>query len=195
MSTAKRLLDITAAITALTIFAPILIVAAILIRREDGGQVLFRQVRMGRHARPFVILKLRTMHDGEQVTKIGDWLRQTGIDEIPQFINVLRGDMSVVGPRPLTFGDLQRLGWDADERRHAVRPGITGLAQIFGGRTAEQSGELDHIYVAHMGVQTDIELILISFIMNIVGKTTVRRWLSTHRFAKRFGLSGKCSVE
>ncbi|MEL6962878.1 MAG: sugar transferase [Pseudomonadota bacterium] len=184
MSSGKRLLDVIAAIIALTIFAPVLVVAAILIRKEDGGEALFRQVRVGRHAQSFVIFKLRTMHNGEHVTKIGRWLRQSGIDEVPQFINVLRGDMSVVGPRPLTEEDLQRLGWAADEQRQAVRPGITGVAQIFGGQTADQSSELDRLYVTHMGVRTDIELILISFMMNMAGKTNVRRWLTMHRFAK-----------
>ncbi|MGH1482021.1 MAG: sugar transferase [Geminicoccales bacterium] len=184
MSTGKRVLDVTASITALSIFLPALIVAAMLIRQEDGGPVLFRQERIGRHARPFVILKLRTMHDGRHVTKIGRWLRQTGIDEIPQFINVLRGDMSVVGPRPLTADDLQRLGWSSDKRRQAVRPGITGLAQIFGGQTADQSNQLDATYIAQAGLLTDIELIVISFAMNIAGKRKVRQWLLKRRFAR-----------
>ena len=187
MSVGKRLLDVTAAMIALTIFAPALIVATSLIRLEDGGPVLFRQVRIGRHSQPFVILKLRTMRDGQEVTKVGRWLRQTGIDEIPQFINVLRGDMSVVGPRPLTAEDLRRLGWMSDERRQSVRPGITGPAQIFGGQTADQSSELDQLYIAKTGVLIDIELILISFTMNVVGKKRVRCRLSTHRFARRAG--------
>lgn len=191
MSMGKRLLDVTAAIAALAIFSPVLIVAATLIRHEDGGPVLFRQVRIGRQSRSFFILKLRTMRDGKQVTKIGRWLRQTGIDEIPQFINVLRGDMSVVGPRPLTAEDLRRLGWTSDERRQSVRPGITGLAQIFGGQTADQSSELDQLYIAQAGMLTDIELILISFTMNIVGKKRVQRWLSFRRIARQISLESK----
>ena len=183
MSAGKRALDIAASVVALLLFAPLLAVAALLIRLEDGGPVLFRQSRVGRHMKQFTVLKLRTMRDGRHVTRVGRWLRKTGIDEIPQFINVLRGDMSVVGPRPLTAADLQRLGWAEDTARHALRPGITGMSQIWGGRNAAESRAFDRSYVARASLATDLELIAISFAMNLAGKSTVRRWLSGHRFA------------
>ena len=107
----------------------------------------------------------------------GRWLRRTGIDEVAQFLNVCRGEMSVVGPRPLTSEDLSRLGW-TDARtdwRFATRPGITGLSQLFGGRGARTSLRLDRLYLKRQSVTLDLQLIALSFAANIVGKRTVRR--------------------
>src|SRR5262245_31337799 len=123
-----------------------MIVIAAAVWLEDGGHVFFRQPRLGYRRRPFSILKFRTMRDG-QVTRVGRVLRATGLDEVPQFVNILAGHMSAVGPRPLTEADVLRLGWDASECdfRWAARPGLTGLAQLV-GRSPQESLALDHAY-------------------------------------------------
>jgi lipopolysaccharide/colanic/teichoic acid biosynthesis glycosyltransferase len=146
---------------------------------DDKGPVLFRQQRLGRDRHPFSILKFRTMTDG-QVTRVGRWLRATGIDEIPQFINVLRGEMSVVGPRPLTRADIERLGWTGPDhdRRFTARPGITGLAQIFAGGGAARSQRLDASYAERAGVPLDTAVVAASFAVNLMGKARVRRALT-----------------
>ena len=179
--TGKRALDVVAACAALAGFAPVLWVAAALIRLEDGGHVLFLQQRVGRGGEPFRIYKLRTMRE-ERVTRVGRWLRRTGIDEVPQFFNVLRGQMSVVGPRPLTADDLSRLGWAHDPVRAGLLPGITGPAQVF-GLGAAASRALDHRYADEASLRVDLELIAVSFAINLLGKARVRSWLSGHRYA------------
>ena len=116
---------------------------------DDGRPVLFRQPRLGLRRRPFSILKIRTMRGG-QVTRVGRVLRGTGLDEIPQFINILAGEMSAVGPRPLTEADVLRLGWNsaAFDFRWAHKPGLTGLAQIVGPASPQDALELDRTYTA-----------------------------------------------
>lgn len=182
MLDAKRLFDIGLSAFALGLFLPVQIASSIAIRHEDGAPALFRQERMGRARRPFRVLKLRTMHEG-RVTRIGRWLRGTGLDETMQFWNVLRGDMSIVGPRPLTQHDLERLGFWKEDARFAVRPGITGLAQIFGGRSARHSRALDALYARRSSLGLDLRLIAISFAMNLVGKERTKRGLRQSRSA------------
>ncbi len=172
----KRAFDLAAATFALALFAPVLAASAVVIRLEDGGPVLFRQERVGLGGARFEILKLRTMRD-DVVTRPGRWLRATGIDEVPQFVNVLRGQMSVVGPRPLTPDDLARLGFDADPLRSTVRPGVTGLAQVLAPPTAAEVLEVDRRYVEGASLALDLRLVALSFAMNVVGKARVRRWL------------------
>lgn len=168
-------MDVGLSVVALALFAPVQATAAALIRLEDGGPVWFVQERIGRGRRPFRILKLRTMRDGE-VTRVGRWLRATGLDETGQFVNVLRGDMSIVGPRPLTQADIDRLGWAGPEHdaRFAVRPGITGLAQVVGGTTARHTLALDALYARRASAVLDMSLIAVSFAMNVLGKKRVR---------------------
>ena len=173
MTPGKRALDLVASGVALTLFAPVLATAAVLIRLDDGGPVLFHQERVGERGQPFRIVKLRTMRD-ERVTRVGRWLRATGIDEVPQFVNVLRGEMSVVGPRPLTRADLQRLGWADDPVRSSLRPGITGPAQVRAAG-ADASLAADRAYVPRLS--TDLGLIAVSFAMNVFGKSRIRSWL------------------
>src|SRR5688572_9105243 len=108
--TAKGVLDRAGAAAALVVAAPVLGLAALLIRLCDGAPVLFRQQRLGVARRPFQLVKLRTMSNS-RVTRLGRVLRELGIDELPQLVNVLRGEMSLVGPRPLTVEDVNRLGW------------------------------------------------------------------------------------
>jgi lipopolysaccharide/colanic/teichoic acid biosynthesis glycosyltransferase len=175
MLSPERAFDLACAAAATVCFAPLVGAFAIAIRAEDGGPSFFRQERVGRDRRSFTVLKLRTMRDGE-VTRIGRWLRESGIDEMPQFLNVLSGDMRMVGPRPLTPGDLERLGWTSREfdERFSVPPGITGLAQLLGGRTAEESWRLDRRYLETRGVGLDAAIVVLSFAVNVAGKKRVR---------------------
>src|SRR5256885_6974866 len=133
MSRAQRLFDVVGALAGLVLFAPATAVISAAVLLDDGWPVFFRQERIGYRRRPFQILKFRSMRGG-RVTRVGRLLRATGLDELPQFVNILRGDMSAVGPRPLTAADIARYGWDAPgfNFRWTVRPGLTGLAQLLG---------------------------------------------------------------
>jgi exopolysaccharide biosynthesis polyprenyl glycosylphosphotransferase len=169
----KRLLDVAVSLVALIGVIPILGLAAIAIMVEDGGPILFRQNRIGRRNQLFAIYKLRTMKveqtDGDgnrsasknddRITRVGRFLRRTSIDELPQLFNVLKGDMSLVGPRPHAIGSLagEKLFWEVDQRywqRHSLRPGLTGLAQVRGLR-----GATDHEIDLTTRLQADLEYI------------------------------------
>lgn len=179
----QRLFDLIGAAAGLLAFVPAMMVIAGAILLEDGWPVLFRQERLGRRRRPFTILKFRSMRDG-RVTRVGRVLRATGLDELPQFINILRGDMSAVGPRPLTEADIRRLGWTAPryDFRWRVRPGLTGLAQVREGRSGRVSLGLDRRYVARRSLSLDVRLVVVSFAINALGKRRVRRLLArSHR--------------
>jgi lipopolysaccharide/colanic/teichoic acid biosynthesis glycosyltransferase len=182
----KRLLDIVASFCAILILSPVLIAAAIAVRLSGPGPILFRQARMGKDAHPFMILKFRTMHvaqtdqaaekltekDDPRVTRIGAFLRRTSIDELPQLFNVLRGDMSVVGPRPHAAAAkaADSLYWEVDERywaRHCIKPGMTGLAQVRGHRGPTDSHEdlvnrlqSDLEYVTNWSIWRDLRIIV-----------------------------------
>ena len=118
------------------------------------------------------------MRDG-RITRVGRILRATGLDEIPQFINILRGDMSAVGPRPLTDADVQRLGWTASEFdfRWSQRPGLTGLAQIVGAQSGADSLAYDRASVVRWRPILDCQLIALSFAVNAFGKARVQAWI------------------
>ena len=167
----KRLFDLAAAGTALLLLSPILAAVALLIRVRMGSPVLFRQQRPGLHGRPFEILKFRTMllpkpgeegleADARRLTPLGKFLRASSLDELPELWNVVRGDMSLVGPRPLL---MQYLGRYSPEqaRRHDVRPGLTGWAQV-NGRNAlswEDKFALDIWYVDNRSFWLDIKIL------------------------------------
>jgi len=180
----KRLFDIAGAVAGIVVFAPIMAVVAAAVLIDDGRPVLFPQERVGYRRRPFVIWKFRTMRDG-RVTRTGRVLRASGLDEVAQFFNILKGDMSAVGPRPLTDADVQRLGWAraAFDFRWEVRPGLTGLAQIAGAESSQESLALDRAYVTRWRPLLDCQLIALSFAVNAFGKVRVRRAVR-NRFAR-----------
>jgi len=184
----KRLFDLVGAVGGLLAFLPVMAVVAGAIVLEDGWPVLFRQERLGRRRRPFTILKFRSMRDG-RITRVGRILRATGLDELPQFINILRGEMSAVGPRPLTESDVARLGWMARryDFRWRVLPGLTGLAQVTEARSGRLSLGLDRRYVARQSLSLDVALVAVSFAINALGKRRVRRLLVRWRRARRPG--------
>lgn len=170
----KRVMDVAGSALGLLLFSPLLIWLSYKIRREMDPPALFAQRRAGRYGRPFLLYKFRTMTDernekGEllpdeaRLTKCGKWLRSTSLDELPQLWNVLRGDMSLVGPRPLLL-EYVPLYNEAERRRLDVPPGITGWAQI-NGRNAISWPEkfaLDIWYVENKSLATDIRIILLT---------------------------------
>lgn len=174
----KRALDLMIAGMACTVFAPIVAGVALAIWLDDGGSLMFSQSRLGRARRPFTLHKFRSMRD-QKVTRVGHWLRNTGVDELPQFLNVCRGDMSVVGPRPLTEQDVARLGWNDlhHDWRFAAKPGITSLSQLLAGRGARASERLDRFYLHRQSLALDLKVIALSFAVNVLGKKRIRRWL------------------
>ena len=177
MNWRKRLFDVCGALGGLVFFAPVMAAVALAILLEDGRPVLFRQVRLGRGRRPFEILKFRSMRAGA-VTRTGRVLRQTGLDELPQFLNILRGELSAVGPRPVTDADARRYGWTGPSAapRWRVAPGLTGLGQL-AGRSPVESLALDRWYARHQSLALDCRLVAASFAVNALGKTRARRLL------------------
>lgn len=168
---AQRVFDVIGAAAGLAVFAPAMTVIAAAILIEDGAPILFRQQRVGYRRRPFEILKFRSMRDG-RVTRVGRLLRVTGLDEVPQFVNILRGEMSAVGPRPLTADDVVRLGWSgADcDFRWACRPGLTGLAQLLGARADADALTFDRVHAERWSLVLDCQMIAWSFAVNAFGK-------------------------
>ena len=163
----KRITDIIGATLGMLLFAPVLALIALKVHRQIGAPILFRQSRPGWYGKPFEMIKFRTMTeargfdgaplaDAERLTPFGNWLRSTSLDELPELWNVLKGDMSLVGPRPLLMEYLP-LYTPEQARRHDVRPGITGWAQI-NGRNAvswEERFKLDVWYVDHRSLWLD----------------------------------------
>jgi lipopolysaccharide/colanic/teichoic acid biosynthesis glycosyltransferase len=168
---AKRIFDFLVAGGALLLLSPILLGVALLVRIKLGGPVLFRQQRPGLHGKPFMMMKFRTMidafdrdgqplPDAQRLTPFGCWLRASSLDELPELINILRGDMSLVGPRPLLMRYLP-LYSPEQARRHEVRPGLTGWAQINGRNalTWDEKFALDLWYVEHRSFLLDLRIL------------------------------------
>ncbi len=167
----KRGVDVLAAALGLVVLAPLLALLAALVRWRLGAPVLFRQVRPGLGGRPFELIKFRTMTDARdaggrllpdavRLTGFGKFLRQTSLDELPELWNVLKGEMSLVGPRPLLMEYLPRYSPE-QARRHEVRPGLTGWAQV-NGRNAiswPEKFKLDVWYVDHVSAMLDVKII------------------------------------
>jgi lipopolysaccharide/colanic/teichoic acid biosynthesis glycosyltransferase len=171
---ARRCLDVAVALLALLATAPLLALAALAIRLESPGRALYRQLRVGRDGRTFEVLKLRTMVDGAEhigaglavqeddsrITRVGGLLRRTSLDELPNLLNVLRGDMSLIGPRPTVPVQVERYT-PRQRLRLTVKPGITGWAQV-NGRTSlpwEQRIELDLYYIEHRSLGLDMRIL------------------------------------
>lgn len=172
----KRAMDVVLSLGTLIALSPVLLVVALLVRSRLGSPVLFRQVRPGLAGRPFEMIKFRTMldavgpdgqplSDAERLTPFGRWLRSTSLDELPELWNVLKGDMSLVGPRPLLMEYLPL--YSAEQaRRHEVRPGVTGWAQV-NGRNAigwEQKFKLDIWYVDNRSLWMDWRIIAMTLL-------------------------------
>ena len=168
---AKRLLDVIVAISGLIALSPVMLVVYILVYWKLGSPVIFRQMRPGLNGRPFVVYKFRTMldqnspdgnplPDDQRLTPFGRLLRATSLDELPELINILKGEMSLVGPRPLLMEYLDRYTPE-QARRHEVRPGVTGWAQI-NGRNAvdwQERLEMDVWYVDNSGFILDMKIL------------------------------------
>lgn len=173
----KRGFDIIVSLIALFVLLPLFLVIALAIRLQDGGPVFYRQQRVGLHGRLFCIFKFRSMvpnadrigghatADGDQrITRVGRFIRRTSMDELPQLLNVIAGDMSVVGPRPDVPAQRDLYSATEFERRHSVRPGITGLAQALlrSDATAEQRKALDLDYVGVSGLWQDLKIVALT---------------------------------
>lgn len=174
MKSLKRLFDVTVATTALVVLSPVYALTSYKVKKNLGSPVLFKQTRPGLHGEPFEMIKFRTMLDSydnegnplpneQRYTKFGNFLRSTSLDELPELWNVLKGDMSLVGPRPLLM-DYLPLYNEEQARRHNVRPGVTGWAQV-NGRNAiswEKKFELDTWYVENQSLLLDLKIILMT---------------------------------
>lgn len=180
----KRLFDFTVASTALLLLWPALLTVAVLVRIKLGSPVLFRQTRPGLHGKPFEILKFRTMRDAfgpdgeplpdcDRLTSFGRLLRSTSLDELPELWNVVKGEMSIVGPRPLLMQYLDRYT-SYQARRHDVRPGITGWAQVNGRNaiTWEEKFDLDVWYIDNQSVILDLKIMWMT-VGSVVGRDDV----------------------
>ncbi len=177
----KRFFDIVSSLLAIIVLAVPMVILAVLIRVKLGGPVLFKQERPGKDGRIFTLIKFRTMtnacdENGEllpdevRLTKFGIFLRSTSLDELPELFNILKGDMSVIGPRPLLVQYLPRYN-EHQSRRHLVRPGLTGWAQV-NGRNAiswEQKFDYDVEYVENVNLFLDIKIIFMTFV-NVIKK-------------------------
>ena len=196
---AKRAFDVTLAGAGLVVSAPLWPIVAGAIKLDDGGPVLYRQTRVGLGGRPFDALKFRSMRpDAEgatgaiqaserdpRVTRVGRFMRATAMDELPQLLNILRGDMSFVGPRALRPGEIEK-GSDGRlerleevpgfEHRIRVRPGLTGLAQVYAPRDVRrrQKFKYDRLYVERRSWWLDARLILLSFWISVLGTWEAR---------------------
>ena len=194
----KRAFDVALSGTGLLISAPLWLLIAAAIRLEDGGPVLFVQDRVGIGGAPFRALKFRSMvphasslpphqagEDDPRITRVGRLLRATAMDELPQLVNIFRGDMSFVGPRPLMPGEIEvrgsgelvRLDSIAGyEARHSVRPGLTGLSQVYAPRDTPRARKfrLDAIYVRNASFCLDLYLVALSFWITLRGRWEAR---------------------
>jgi len=206
----KRLFDITAASTALLVLAPVYAVTAYKVNKNIGAPVLFRQIRPGLDGKPFEMIKFRSMKDAidtegnplpdsERLTAFGQTLRNSSIDELPGLWNVLKGDMSLVGPRPLLMEYLPLYSAEQN-RRHQLRPGITGHAQV-NGRNAigwEEKFKLDTWYIDNQSLWLDIKIlfktvkkVLIKDGISADGEVTMSKFMGSNVIENSYEIEGK----
>lgn len=177
----KRILDIISSLLAIIILSPLLAVTAVLVKTKLGSPVLFKQERPGKDEKIFTLMKFRTMTDerdesGEllpdevRLTKFGKFLRSTSIDELPELFNILKGDMSVIGPRPLLVEYIPRYN-EHQHRRHEVRPGLSGWAQVNGRNSIswEEKFDLDVEYVDNYSFAMDVKILFMT-VLNVFKK-------------------------
>lgn len=182
----KRLFDIAAAVVLLTITSPLLLLVALFLSVQNRGSAFFYQKRPGYREESFNIVKFKTMTDEtdddgnllpdtERITRLGQWVRKLSLDELPQLINVLKGDMSMIGPRPLLFKYIP-LYSEEQKRRHDVKPGITGWAQVNGRNSIswQRKFELDLYYVENISVLLDFKIFWLT-ILKIVKRDGVNQ--------------------
>jgi lipopolysaccharide/colanic/teichoic acid biosynthesis glycosyltransferase len=202
----KRLFDVLVSAAGLLVFAPVAGIVAVAIWLDDGRPILFTQPRVGRQGRVFTACKFRSMvpdaerttgpvqatADDPRITRVGRVLRATAMDELPQLWNILRGDMSVVGPRPLrpgeadTTADGRLLALDTIPgyvERHAIRPGLTGLTQVYASRDLPRTAKFryDLIYKRRQGLLLDLHLLALSFWITVRGRWEAQRPLGRVR--------------
>jgi len=200
----KRVLDLLASLLLLVLLSPILLILWISVRIMLGSPAFFRQERPGKNEKGFTIYKFRTMNDAKdkdgnllsdafRLTKFGSFLRRTSLDELPELINIIKGDMSFVGPRPLLVRYLPRYN-DFQRRRHEVKPGLTGYAQINGRNaiTWEQKFEYDIFYIDNISFVLDVKILF-----RTIGKVFAREGISQENEAtmKEFMGTGEGGTE
>lgn len=198
----KRFFDVVLAVLAILGLFPVFIAVSILVRIKLGGPVFFTQVRPGLHGKPFRMVKFRTMRNAEdkygeplpdalRMTAFGRLLRSTSLDELPELWNVLKGEMSMVGPRPLLLQYLPLYSNDQN-RRHEVRPGVTGWAQVNGRNSIswDEKFELDVWYVDNMSLWLDVKILLLT-----VKKVLVRDGISQENSATMAPFTGSSIAE
>jgi lipopolysaccharide/colanic/teichoic acid biosynthesis glycosyltransferase len=194
----KRLSDLIISILAICLLLPLFLVIFLAVRLSGKGPAVFRQQRAGKNGKPFIFYKFRTMRvdanpfgaspksaKDPRLTKIGKFLREFSLDELPQLFNILKGDMSVVGPRPLYISQMAE--WDQrQKKRLLVKPGLTGLAQISGRAelTREEKLELDVKYVETAGFCTDVKIILATIAQVFVRKNIYEKKYSKDEFTR-----------
>lgn len=180
----KRILDFVLSLVALIVLSPVLLIVAILVRVKLGSPVIFKQQRPGKNEKIFTLYKFRTMtdkkdengnllSDSERLTKFGKLLRSTSLDELPELVNILKGDMAIVGPRPLAVRYLPYYN-EKEKHRHDVLPGLTGLAQVNGRNKLqwEQRFKYDVEYVNNISFVGDLKIIFFT-IKKVIGKEDI----------------------
>jgi lipopolysaccharide/colanic/teichoic acid biosynthesis glycosyltransferase len=194
----KRFLDVTFSLAGLIILSPVFVAVTILLFIANKGKPFFTQLRPGRHEKIFRIIKFKTMNDkrdadgnllsdAERLTSVGKLVRKTSLDEVPQLINVIKGDMSLIGPRPLLVKYLPYYT-EREKLRHSVRPGITGYAQVNGRNTIDWNKrlELDAIYVERLSFKVDVKIFFQTIANVVVSKnvTTITKHLDFDVYRK-----------
>jgi lipopolysaccharide/colanic/teichoic acid biosynthesis glycosyltransferase len=195
----KRVVDVVKGTIILLILSPVLLLAALAIRLSGPGPILFSQTRGGWKGRPFRLYKFRTMRAGRtpdpkelvpldhpEITRLGRFLRRTKIDELPQIFNVLRGDMSLIGPRPTLLDQIEAYD-EFQRKRLEVRPGCTGLAQLHGGASIAWKERIryDVYYVARCNLLLDLKVVLLTPWHILVGEGRTARPFAESRYARR----------